>query len=371
MDENSENIISVCNGNKEIADEAFVELMALTEKCLNDKAKSNQDKYKNCGGKAMENEAAKAMIEVAPSTPFRNAKIEVVSGARFPDIQAGVYYGVEVKTTKGNKWKSVGSSIVESTRIKEVSMIYMLFGKLGGEFAEFRCKPYEDCLDNISLTHQPRYQIDMELEEKQQATIFQKMKTDYNAFRLYDEKEKIQMVRQYFRSTAKEGKEMSWWIGEEESETTVPMTIRFLNDASKEEKRDILARMFILFPELLSNKTQTKYKRAILWLCSRRALLCSNIRDFFSSGGQVEEIGKRQFDTPVSKVIKKLFMVKDDILNLLNHPDEAIIDDISEFWRIECQPVYYRIGWVTMMQNICNNTPGLEEINIEEMLEEW
>ena len=216
MDENSENIISVCNGNKEIADEAFVELMSLTEKCLNDKAKSNQDKYKNCGGKAMENEAAKAMIEVAPSTPFRNAKIEVVSGARFPDIQAGVYYGVEVKTTKGNKWKSVGSSIVESTRIKEVSMIYMLFGKLGGEFAEFRCKPYEDCLDNISLTHQPRYQIDMELEEKQQATIFQKMKTDYNAFRLYDEKEKIQKVRQYFRSTAKEGKEMSWWIGEED-----------------------------------------------------------------------------------------------------------------------------------------------------------
>ena len=216
MDENSENIISVCNGNKEIADEAFVELMSLTEKCLNDKAKSNQDKYKNCGGKAMENEAAKAMIEVAPSTPFRNAKIEVVSGARFPDIQAGVYYGVEVKTTKGNKWKSVGSSIVESTRIKEVSMIYMLFGKLGGEFAEFRCKPYEDCLDNISLTHQPRYQIDMELEEKQQATIFQKMKTDYNAFRLYDEKEKIQKVRQYFRSTAKEGKEMSWWLGMED-----------------------------------------------------------------------------------------------------------------------------------------------------------
>ena len=120
----------------------------------------------------------KALHEVAPHTPFRPEEIKLVSGAKFPDIQAEQYYGVEVKTTASDTWKSVGSSIVESTRIEDVSMIYMLFAKLGGDFAEFRCKPYEDCLDNISLTHQPRYQIDMELEEKKRENIFQKMKID-------------------------------------------------------------------------------------------------------------------------------------------------------------------------------------------------
>lgn len=197
------------------------------------------------------------MHEVAPQTPFRPEEIKLVSGAKFPDIQAEQYYGVEVKTTASDTWKSVGSSIVESTRIEDVSMIYMLFAKLGGDFAEFRCKPYEDCLDNISLTHQPRYQIDMELEEKKRENIFQKMKIDYNSFRILEEKEKIQKVRTYFRSTAKEGYEMPWWIGDEESEASVPMTIRFLNDLSLEEKKQITVRMFILFPELFSNQGKT------------------------------------------------------------------------------------------------------------------
>lgn len=241
------------------------------------------------------------MHEVAPQTPFRPEEIKLVSGAKFPDIQAEQYYGVEVKTTASDTWKSVGSSIVESTRIEDVSMIYMLFAKLGGDFAEFRCKPYEDCLDNISLTHQPRYQIDMELEEKKRENIFRKMKIDYNSFRILEEKEKIQKVRTYFRSTAKEGYEMPWWIGDEESEASVPMTIRFLNDLSLEEKKQITVRMFILFPELFSNQGKTKYKRAALWLCSRQALICSNIRDFFTAGGQVTEIGTYHSTMPFHK----------------------------------------------------------------------
>ena len=64
------------------------------------------------------------MHEVAPQTPFRPEEIKLVLGAKFPDIQAEQYYGVEVKTTASDTWKSVGSSIVESTRIEDVSMIY-------------------------------------------------------------------------------------------------------------------------------------------------------------------------------------------------------------------------------------------------------
>lgn len=165
------------------------------------------------------------MHEVAPQTPFRPEEIKLVSGAKFLDFQAEQYYGVEVKTTASDTWKSIGSSIVESTRIEDVSMIYMLFGKLGGDYAEFRCKPYEECLDNISLPHQPRYQIDMELDKKKRENIFQKMKIDYDDFRVLGEREKIHKVRQFFRSSAKEGYEMPWWIGDEESETSVPIPL--------------------------------------------------------------------------------------------------------------------------------------------------
>ena len=171
MDNVVENIIAIRKRDISKANEAFADFMSLTEKCLNDKVKLDHSLYKDCGGSKMEPIAVEALREVSPQTPFRKEEIKLVAGAKFPDIQAEKYYGVEVKTTASNTWKSVGSSIVESTRIEDVSMIYMLFGKLGGDFAEFRCKPYQECLNNISLTHQPRYQIDMELKEKDRKSV--------------------------------------------------------------------------------------------------------------------------------------------------------------------------------------------------------
>ena len=121
----------------------------------------------------------------------------------------------------------------------------------------------------------------------------------------------------------------------------------------------------------MSNQTQTKYKRAALWLCSRRALICSDIRDFFTSGGKVSKIGNCQFKSPVPQILSRLYDLKDDIVYLLNHPDESLVDDIGELWTIECNPVYYKTNWVAMMQNMCNKTSGLENIKIEDLLEEW
>ena len=50
--------------------------------------------------------------------------VELISGQRFPDIVVGGYYGVEVKTTKSEHWKSTGSSVAEGTRVEGVERIY-------------------------------------------------------------------------------------------------------------------------------------------------------------------------------------------------------------------------------------------------------
>ena len=121
------------------------------------------------------------MKELCGRTPFRVEEIRLVSAQYFPDIIAEKYYGVEVKSTKENHWTSTGSSIVESTRDKNVENIYMLFGKLGGKTAEFKCRPYEDCLSDIAVTHSPRYLINMELTKEQ--TIFSKMGVAYDQLR--------------------------------------------------------------------------------------------------------------------------------------------------------------------------------------------
>lgn len=50
----------------------------------------------------------------------------------FPDIAMGEY-GVEVKFTLNDTWRSIANSVLETQRIDEVKHIYVVFGKMGGD----------------------------------------------------------------------------------------------------------------------------------------------------------------------------------------------------------------------------------------------
>ena len=50
----------------------------------------------------------------------------------FPDIVLG-QYGIEVKFTANDTWRSIANSVFESTRDPSVRHIYVVFGKMGGE----------------------------------------------------------------------------------------------------------------------------------------------------------------------------------------------------------------------------------------------
>ncbi len=52
----------------------------------------------------------------------------------FPDIVLG-QFGIEVKFTTNDTWRSVANSVFESFRNKNVKHIYVVFGKMGGERA--------------------------------------------------------------------------------------------------------------------------------------------------------------------------------------------------------------------------------------------
>lgn len=373
---NTDNIIQIYQRDIRQADLAFAEFMNSAENYLNNKAKQHIDLYKKCEGKELELLAEKALKEIAPSTPFRPEDIILVSGAKFPDIQAGLYYGVEVKSTKSNSWNSTGSSIIESTRIPDISKIYMLFGKLGGTPAEFRCRPYEKCLSNIAVTHSPRYLIDMSLDDNQMANIFDKMRIDYDTFRLLDEKDKIQRVRQYYKQSRQNGSkkqkfEMPWWIGEEESEESSPMVIRFFSDIERMMQEDMIARMFILFTELFRNNYTAKYKRAALWMCSRYSVIDNSLRDRFTAGGKITEIGGIKFDKPVPQILNTLYLYRHMIYKLLNNPDKMLCDDIHDFWPIECSPLFYHKCWLDSIQAEFDKNIELNQLNIRELLNSW
>lgn len=135
----------------------FEDLLSLMMKHLEEEANKNSAILVKYSSLEIEELAFKILSHCAIGTPFENT-IEWISGQSFPDIIACGYYGLEVKTTKANHWKSTGSSVAEGTRIYGIERIYMLFGKLCNP-VEFACKPYEDCLSGVVVTHSPRYTI--------------------------------------------------------------------------------------------------------------------------------------------------------------------------------------------------------------------
>lgn len=336
------NIIAVYNKNKQIALQEFDLFMNKTNTHMN-KLAQDTNYYVGCDSKQLEKEVLSAMKEQCKGTSFLPDDIQLVSGQRFPDIIASKHFGVEVKSTKENKWVSTGSSIVESTRIEDVNHIYMLFGKLGGKPIEFKCKPYHNCLYDIAVTHSPRYLIDMEIT--QERTIFSKMGIEYDKFRLSEDP--ISTVRSYYLEKIKKEKRMAmpWWIG---SETVTSPTLRLWSGRSlDQEKQNIYkAQLLILFPTEICN---SNYDRATLWLCIRHSIINTHFRDLFTAGGQVQiencccpAIIKRILR--VAPIVKQILLEESLLFDIKdNNPDLFYAKDKYAYWVLQVSKQYPQI----------------------------
>lgn len=345
------NVIAIRKIDHEKANQAFDDLMRKTEMIFNEKSRQDCNLYKKISPSVFENISVNIIREACSDSPFRPEEVQLVSGHKFPDISIEKYYGVEVKSTDKNHWVSTGSSIVESTRIEHIENIYMLFGKLGGNPPEFRCRPYQDVLCDIAVTHSPRYLINMELLKGQ--TIFDKMNTTYDVFRKATDN--IDQVRRYYREKAKQEKkeEMPWWLSNDNIENTVSFNIRLWNSISMQEKRDLLAKCLILFPETMSPKPQNnKYNQATLWLCSYCQVVMPNIRDIFSAGGTIKFVNEVELEKPVSKIFKTIVDCSDIIKQLLLSPSSDMLKLMDEFnsnllknrkyyanWQCQCEQI--------------------------------
>lgn len=294
--------------------EEFRQLMKNTDSLLNKDALKRPKYYEGRNGNPLEDDVKSALDECAKGTPFEGT-IEKVSGQRFPDIVAARYYGVEVKSTKSNHWKSTGSSILETTRVDDVDRIYMTFGKLGGNPIEFLSKPYEECLYDIAVTHMPRYLIDMQLTPEQ--TIFAKMNIPYDTLRSMEDP--IKPVADYYRKQLKPGESL-WWTGDAVEEA-VSAKIRLWKTLTTEEKRRYMVYGCVNFPEVVKGD----YDRYALWLTSQ-GVVDSHIRDQFSAGGQGEFKLKNGEIIRLPAIYRRIRDNCDFIIRIMNYSEKVIVE---------------------------------------------
>lgn len=328
---NSEgNIVAIRKKDISLAKQAFVELMNKTESILNEDAHNNPTLYKELTSTTIETCAVEKIKMACADSPFDANEIKLISGQRFPDIVADKYYGVEVKSTKENHWTSTGSSIVETTRVDNVEDIYMLFGKLGGDVPQFKCRPYQEVLYDIAVTHSPRYLINMELENG--GSIFSKMGITYDEFRTSSDS--ISIARHYYREQAmlRNRQEMPWWITTDNVEKGYSFNIRLWNSLGISEKRMLQTKCMILFPEALNpQRNMAKYNSTTLWLCSYNQVVNPNIRDLYSAGGKITHVNGQRLKQPVAQVFNIIVEYSDAIRELLKKPSDEMLMMIKEF----------------------------------------
>jgi hypothetical protein len=217
----------------------------------------------------------------------------------FPDIAVGAF-GVEVKFTLNDSWRSVANSVLETQRVENVRKIYIVFGKMGGE-PEVRWEEYEKCVIHVRTSHVPRFEVELFAEK----SLFDQMGIPYDEFRNLPMREKMRHIRSYAKGRLKTGESL-WWLDDEAPEThSVPMQTRLYTSLSKREKTRLRAEAFLLFPEILkSGRMRNKYDRVVLYVLVQHGVLCHQARDLFSAGSVAVPGNKERGGLYIERAVK-------------------------------------------------------------------
>lgn len=259
------------------------------------------------------------MREASVGTEFEGT-IKQTGLHAFPDIITGGYFGVEVKITTKDHWTSTGNSVLESSRPKDVERIFIMFGKLGGQ-TDIRYRLYQECLPEISVTHSPRYKINMDLTAGN--SIFDKMGISYDELR--HSGDTISQIKSYYRKKLKDGEGL-WWI-DEESESSSPIIKQF-RTLEAEDKERFKVDCMILFPELFKNRAN--YERAAAYMITEFGAVSTSLRDAFSAGGQQEVLVAKEKKN-VSQMFSQLHDYASKILLRINEIEE---ESLKFYWQV-------------------------------------
>ena len=272
----------------------------------------------------------------------KGVKIDFTPKAQaFPDIAVGAF-GVEVKFTLNDSWRSVANSVLETQRVENVRKIYIVFGKMGGE-PEVRWEEYEKCVIHVRTSHVPRFEVELFAEK----SLFDQMGIPYDEFRNLPMREKMRHIRSYAKGRLKTGESL-WWLDDEAPEThSVPMQTRLYTSLTKSEKTRLRAEAFLLFPEILkSGRMRNKYDRVVLYVLVQHGVLCHQARDLFSAGSVAVPGNKERGGLYIERALK---LIEGEISKAALDMSDALF---VEYWGKSVPPEKRISHWLKLADKV-------------------
>jgi hypothetical protein len=273
----------------------------------------------------------------------------------FPDIAIGSF-GIEVKFTLNDTWRSVANSVLETNRIKNVEKVYLIFGKMGGT-PEVKWDDYEKSVIHVRTSHVPRFEVEIAAGH----SLFELMGISYDDFRKLAMEEKMKHIRAYARSRLQKGERLWWLEDNADAEHTLPIQARLYTNLSMEEKTRLRAEAVLLCPSIVkSGRAKNKYDDAVLYLLTYHGVICHQARDLFSAGSVANPDNDDEGGIYIERALKR---IETEMLKVSLEMEDALF---VEYWG-ESIPPQKRIkrwlekadalaqGWVPSKSLFVNN----------------
>jgi hypothetical protein len=244
----------------------------------------------------------------------------------FPDIVLG-QYGIEVKFTSNDTWRSIANSVFESTRSPDVRHIYVVFGKMGGE-AAVSWGRYADSVIHVRTSHVPRFEV--ELFSNRQP-LFAQMGIPYEEFANSPMEERMRHIRSYARGRLRPGEHL-WWMEDRPDENghSLPLQVQLYMGLTQREKRGLRAEAALLCPQIVRpSRVRNKYNDAVMYLLTYHGALCPQARDLFSAGSVAGP------ERGGNYVLRALVDIQDEMRAAAGTLEDALF---IEYWHVEEAP---------------------------------
>lgn len=242
-------------------------------------------------------------------------------GHHFPDVDiiiANKIYGIELKSRNNGAWTTNGNSVFESISNDNYEEIFILFGTQKNQRFEVKYKYYWQATEDIAVTHSPRFKVNMNGTN----SVFDS-KAQYDDFRMKSDEEKSVFLQTYLSEKSQGVK----WFSAKIEERVEPL---LLKQISESKKKQILAEMFVLFPQDLLHPTKKNdYTNAAKYLISTYYTYSPSLRDEFTSGGKVNFPG---LNAPIPRKYETFVNHRDEIENFCNNATVEQAEFIYSVW---------------------------------------
>ncbi|MBQ9471224.1 MAG: hypothetical protein IJU72_09790 [Bacteroidales bacterium] len=258
----------------------------------------------------------------------------------FPDIAVGEY-GVEVKFTLNDTWRSIANSILETQRVDTVKYIYIVFGKMGGR-PDVRWADYEQSVIHVRTSHVPRFEVELSTGSiAVKKSLFEQMGIKYDDFRELTMPEKMKYIRAYAKKIHPDGR--LWWIDEGQGDThTLPIQARLYTNLHAEEKTRLRAEAALLCPRIVeSGRSRNKYDDMVLYLLTYHGVICHQARDLFSAGSVANPKNDNEGGIYIARSLK---LIENEMREAALRLDDALF---VEYWGESVPPQYRIKKWLT------------------------